>query len=371
MDWVRFLEENNIPFVTRGPNTKRGEVSIRCPMCGENDPSEHLGINLQSGFWGCHRDATHRGKSPKYLIRMILGCSSQQAKFILDQYSKADPDTLDLMLIMLQETETHNVESEPVDLEPQFKTFHRIKSRGATSRFFRYLQSRDYSNPYDIIDAYELRCALAGTYKDRIIMPVRHNGELFGWTSRALGNPIHAPRYLMSSEAVKATVFNFDDIKQGGERLFIVEGPFDAMRVDYYGIMADDDQSVMPFKMLPFRATCTFGTSPTISQIALLRTLTKKYEETFVLFDAGADGPAQNLAEWVGARTAYLPMGTKDPGEMSLDLLSKMALPSFDGIFRESLATITRIVLENKFPKLVQNLTKNNALLSRLAKSKP
>ena len=32
MDWVRLLEDSRIEYVTRGPNTKRGEVSVRCPF---------------------------------------------------------------------------------------------------------------------------------------------------------------------------------------------------------------------------------------------------------------------------------------------------------------------------------------------------
>jgi hypothetical protein len=354
MDWVRFLDENNVPYVTRGPNTKRGEVSIKCPMCGEDDPSEHLGINLQTKAWGCHRDPSHRGKSPHFLIRAILHCSIQQAKFIYAQYNKADPDTLDAMLASLEGTDDPK-ESEPIDLEPQFKTFIRIKSRGFTARFFRYLQARGYDNPHDIINTFELRCALGGPYKDRIIMPVRHNGELYGWTSRALGSPRNAPRYLMSSEAVKATVFHFDTVKKGGTRLFVVEGPFDAMKINDHSY-AD------------VHATCTFGTSPTISQIALLRTLVKKFDQTFVLFDQGADGPATNLAEWINARVSYLPNGIKDPGDLSIHRIVELLKPGFNGVFRPSLVEFARQYFT---PQLAQNLSKNNVLLSRLMKSKP
>ncbi len=345
MDWVRFLDENNIHYVTRGPNTKRGEISIKCPFCGEEDPSEHLGVNLQNGKWGCHRDPNHRGKSGYYLIKWMMSCSTQQAKIIVRQYSKADPDTLDGVLVALEGTIEETSDQEQVNLEPQFKNFHKIKARGATGRFFRYLQDRGYENPYEASSLYELRCALVGRYKDRIILPVRHNGELYGWTSRALGNPVNAPRYLMSSEAVKATVFNFDHVKKGGERLFIVEGPFDAMRIDFNSCTA----------------TCTFGTSPTISQIAILRTLVKKYKQTFVLFDEGANGPARNLAEWIGAQVAYLPEGVKDPGELSMRYLQELSKPAFNGIFN---------VWLHFNQQLAKHIFKPNPLFKRLA-SKP
>lgn len=361
MDWVRFLEENNVHYITRGPNTKRGEISIQCPMCGEDDPSEHLGINLQTGKWGCHRDQAHRGKSALTLIKAILGCSSTQSQLIVKQYNQADPDTLDSVLKVLEadNNEAINHEEDLAKLAkhqalgPQFNDFYQIKPRGLTKRFFKYLMERGYDDPQGIIEDYDLRCAMTGKYKDRVIIPIRLNGVLLGWTSRALGSPKNAPRYLASSEDVKTTVFNYDELKQGGERLFIVEGPFDA-------IMMDSFKSTEHKTPRQFRATCTFGTSVTISQIALLRALAKRYSQTWVLFDQGADQPANSLAEWVGAKVAYLPHGTKDPGELKIGDLKQCADPAFAGYFEY-------FRYSGFSTKLANNLTQNNALLKRLS----
>lgn len=366
MDWVRFLEENNIHFVTRGPNTKRGEVSINCPMCGEEDPSEHLGINLQTGKWGCHRDGSHRGKASRTLIKAILGCSSSQAGLIVKQYSHSDPDSLEAALSVL-EADNNNIIHHDEDLAkqarhqklgPQFNDFNHIKPRGVTNRFFTYLIDRGYENPHNIIERYDLRCALTGRYKDRIIIPVRHSGELMGWTSRAIGSPKNAPRYLASSEDVKTTIFNYDDLKRGGERLFIVEGPFDAIKIDNHNFthVPDNDHVVN------YRATCTFGTSLTVSQIALLRTLVNKYEQTLVLFDRGAEGPAENLASWLGVKTVSLPEGIDDPGELKEKHLQDLGNKSFYGFYYSLLSG----VLSNKSSMLMHGMIRNNALLSRL-----
>jgi hypothetical protein len=307
MDWSRFLEENNIPFVTRSQNTKRGEVSVQCPMCGVEDPSMHLGINLQNDKWGCHRDSSHRGISPHVLVRALLNCSTKLSKLIVKQYSHSDPDSLESALAILNpETEAPEVEVRR-DFEGEFKGFGEIRPRGASKRFFNYLMSRGYNNPQNIIKNYNLKCAYAGPYKDRIIVPVRHCGELIGWTSRALGAPISAPRYLASSEDVKTTVFDYDYVKKGGNRLFVVEGPFDAIRLDSHGHDG---------RCFQVRATCTFGTSATISQIAILRALVKSYDEAYVLFDKGADGPASNLAQWIGAKIAHLPDRVDDPADL-------------------------------------------------------
>ena len=344
MDWLRFLEENNLHFVTRGPNTKRGEISIKCPMCGDDDPSEHLGINLQTEKWGCHRDASHRGKSSRTLIKAILACSSQQAGNIVKQYSHSDPDSLDGALAAL-EADNNGAISHEEDLQkqisrqklgPQFNDFNQIKTRGITKRFFDYLVHRGYENPQDVIKYYDLRCALTGAYKDRIIIPVRMNGELLGWTSRALGSPLNAPRYLASSNDIKATIFNYDELKGGGERLFIVEGPFDAIRLDSFGIRKNKYETfASQDKPVDFRATCVFGTSVTMSQIILLRALVKKFKQAWILFDRGADGPASNLAEWIKAEVAHLPISAKDPGEMHSECLPQLANSGFWGHIKD------------------------------------
>lgn len=315
MEWRRFLEENNIHFVDRGPNTKRGELSIHCPMCGEDDPSEHLGVNPVTGYWGCLRDQSHRGKSSRTLVKAILGCSSQQAQTIIRQYSHADPDSLESALAILEGDAFVDVAEKAVKQqspEPEYEDFYYIKRHGITSRFYAYLQNRGYPEPNKLIDRYGLRCALTGRYKDRVIVPVRLNGELLGWTSRAIGKIRgDAPRYLASSPEIKSTVWNYDVLKKGGERLFIVEGPFDAIRLDNYGV------ELLHRSLRYYRATCTFGTSVVPSQYALLRNLAKKFEEVFVLFDRGAEGPAQTLSEWTGAKILHLPYWVEDPGELS------------------------------------------------------
>lgn len=354
MDWQRFLEENNIHFVSRGPNTKRGELSIQCPMCGEDDPSEHLGINQTTGKWGCHRDSSHRGKASRTLIKAILGCSSQQAGLIVKQYSHSDPDTLEAALAVLEADNNDTIKHDEdvakmarhQQMGPQFKDFYQIKPRGITRRFFDYLENRDLDDVPSVIARYELKCALTGRYKDRVIIPVRHSGELVGWTSRAIAPVRDAPRYLASSEDVKTTVFNYDGLKAGGERLIIVEGPFDAIKIDNHGFTWEVE--------VHFRATCTFGTSPTISQLAVLRSLVNRYDEAWVLFDQGANGPGAELAEWIGAKQAYLPRGIDDPGELKSKHIKELAFKHFNGNFNSRwdwTTSLTQAVGVPKKPK--------------------
>lgn len=303
MNWEQLFSDHAIDYVSRGPNTKRGEISIACPLCGD-DPSTHLGISLTSENWGCLRNQTHRGKSPLKLIQALLGCTTTQARLIVAQYGAADPEALALFNAApepLMATEG------PAYLPPECRE---IKNHGNTYKFWRYLKGRGFHDPEHLCAVYGLECCLTGRWKDRLIIPFFENMKLVGWQGRALGRDVKAPRYITSHEAVKKTIFNYDHINSGGEILFICEGPFDAIKLDYYG------------QIRGARATCTFGVSLTPEQIGLLNQVGKKFKKVVLLFDtdAAALDATFNLIDWLAPChpiIGELPAGVKDPAECS------------------------------------------------------
>lgn len=312
MDWVALLEANNVEYVSRGPNTKRGEISIRCPFCGEDDPSTHMGINLTTGAWGCLRNARHRGKSTGWLIQNLLGCSNHQAKLILQQFDAADPDTglpdPATMFEPISEPENgpEGHASGPLTMPGDFR---RIGPHGLTARYWSYLIGRGFTKPDQLIRHYRLRCALVGRWKGRVLIPIFKKDELIGWTGRAITKVVTAPRYLSSGEAVKTTVLNYDRLyKKGGRLLTVVEGPIDALKLDYFG---------EPFDA---RATCVFGTSITPGQINDLNILCSRFDHVAVLMDPDAVEAQFDLREWLikpNVSMEYLADGIEDPGAMT------------------------------------------------------
>lgn len=304
MDWISLLSNNSVPYVTRGPNTKRGEISIRCPFCGEDDPSEHMGISLSTDNWGCHRDASHRGHSPIRLITAILGCSSYQARLIVSQYGVTDPDRYED-----NSPNTAPVRAQIITLPSEFEV---IRSTGLTAKFWKYLLKRGFNDPHRCIDRYQLSCALTGRWKDRIIIPFYEGASLIGWTGRALIVPVSAPRYLSSSEAVKRTIFNFNNLLAGGDTLYVTEGPFDALKLDYYGAPA----------------TCIFGVSITVDQAALIREIGRGFKRVVLMLDAEASQQAFQMLDWLGPNVeiGVLPFGVKDPGDLTEEQVSCLSL---------------------------------------------
>jgi hypothetical protein len=296
MDWMAFLNDNAIEYVTRGPNTARDHVSVKCPWCGDEDPSQHLGISLTSENWGCLRNTRHRGHSPTHLISGILGCSSQQARLIVSQYSSPDPDALDLAPPV-----------EPTPAPEELPAFRPIKAEGSTAKYHRYLERRGFRDVGNVISQYRLKCCLTGRFKDRLMFTFYQQGALMAWSGRAIIDPKNAARYL-SSKLVKSTVFNEDQLlSQGGKTLSVVEGPFDAMKLDYYG----QEHGV--------RATCGFGINLSIEQVVILNNLCRRFERVIVLFDQGTMEQAFEAMDWLQAANVSLgtlPAQFKDPGEM-------------------------------------------------------
>ena len=313
MDWITFVQDHHIDYVTRGPNTKKGEISIQCPWCGSEDPSQHLGINLTHDAWGCHRNPTHRGKSATYLIRALLGCSQSQALLVVRQYGAADPETLDQALQALSATpEAPEAVVEALVMPPDFRL---IKNNENSGRFIRYMHHRGFENPEKVGRIYGLRFCTTGRWKDRIIFPVHQRGKLVAWTGRAISNPINAPRYLSTGDAIKTALFNEDEIFLGGNVLFITEGPMDAIKVDYF------------CRKYMSSATCVFGTSITIDQISILKQVSKKFKHTVLLLDPEAIETSFNIIEWLpNTIMGRVPDGVEDPGAMNEQQVIKLLL---------------------------------------------
>src|ERR1700688_913110 len=70
VDIKQILTEHKIPFVTQGVNTKRGELSISCPYC-KDDPSKHMGVDPNTGWFACWRDKSHSGKNIHRLLALL------------------------------------------------------------------------------------------------------------------------------------------------------------------------------------------------------------------------------------------------------------------------------------------------------------
>jgi hypothetical protein len=316
-DWNGFLTARHIPFVTSGPSVTRGNIGIKCPFCAD-DPSEHLAVALNGDGWHCWRNRTHSGKSPARLVSALLRCSMEQAHLIVGTRRHIAPDFASQVRGLIDGNKAPTIEREPLEFLPEFKRF-----RGSTTTerpFAEYLnRSRGFDDPVYLSRTYGLRYARRGRFAYRVIFPVYHDGVLVNWTGRAI-NGDASLRYMTLSSREDAPpprgigpisnyLLWYDELQEwDAETLVVVEGPFDALKVNVLG------------ERHGIAATCFFTTAPSRQQVDLLHTLAHRFKRRVLLQDEGAESLALQTRSDLAAldfELIRLPKHLSDPGEMS------------------------------------------------------
>lgn len=316
-DWRKFCREERLEYVTSGPNTSKNNINIKCPLCSDHSHHMGLSLNIQRPYWHCWK-CNRGGRDPTALVSTLLNVKHAEASRIVREY-QSNPDDFDDLF----EEDPMTKKEAPGTLELPANC-NPITDNRAALRFVEYLaRARGFgADALRVAKAYNLHYALAGNCAQRIIYPVYDEGRLVGWTGRAISHT--NTRYLSSEgDLMKSTVGNFDGALKSGRWLAITEGPFDMMKLDFYGAP------------MGVRAVCTFGTSLKLAQIAkLVRLLTTgRLEQGYVVFDKDANGPAWKLSEYLSETTSKRVIAARleeaeDPGDLSekqvLEFLSQL-----------------------------------------------
>jgi hypothetical protein len=312
MNIQEILRVRGIGYLEYGKNVKRGNINLRCPFCGESDKSAHLGINIHTGAWACWRNTEHRGRRLHRLLIKLLGCSYDTAQAML-----TDRMEMGQAVSNLYKREVTQPVPKPVGVIPGLR---KLTALPRHSSFHRYLHKRgfDFQHVPSIIGLYDLHCAQFGQFNKRIVFPIQVNNKVLGYTGRCIDNG--NLRYLSEpGPTVKQNILWYDLLKAGGRRLYICEGPFDALKVDY----------VLRTQGFPDRATCLFGVSYTQKQLTRLHKLIPRYEQAIILFDRDAIAQAHKLDQSLASSTVIiqgLPAPFTDPGAMTWDGITALAL---------------------------------------------
>ena len=322
IDWTSFLNDHAISYRTEGKNTALGHVNIKCPFCGHADPSEHMGINLETGKYGCWRNAGHRGKNPVRLVAEVLNIPWDQARQALQPYAEGTlyhGDKRIRELLCWAQGETTPMLNDHIDLQMP-ASFLPLKLTTYSGVYSQYLIDRGFKRK-DINDLGRSYWLLIGAenYARRIIFPVCAGGRLVTWSGRAV-YPNMEPRYKTLSpkqpdyynRRAVAPITNYlafqDSLCSGGNALFITEGPFDALKMDYYA------------RQYGVRCTCLFGLAVSEMQKETLFSLRDRYKKFVLLLDAAAMTQAckvQGKLQPLDTQMARLPANVDDPGELS------------------------------------------------------
>jgi len=331
IDWRRLLTEHRVPFAESGPNVKRGELAIQCPFCGSADPSKHMGLNLETGWWSCWRNRQqHSGKSPirllMKLLRLPYGAAREAAG--LDS-TFVDPEGFDAIAARVLGRSiagTHEFDQSRRFLEMPGRE---IKPTGSTKFCFNYLIDRGffhpgYGSPF-VADNYGLLAGEHGTvWQDRVLLPYFLDGELVTWTARAIAPSRIRYRDLEVEDCLvppKQTLYNHDAMYSGGKALVIQEGPFDVLKVDFYG------------KPYHIRSVGLSTNSVSEEQIFLLQAAVGKFERIVVMLDTKKRlGIVDSMRlkqqlRFLGQVTILpVPFGAGDGGNMTFEEVREFAL---------------------------------------------
>jgi hypothetical protein len=308
-DWKKFCDRRHITYVTSGPNTAKGNISIRCPFCGSADKSQHMGLSLTASdpVWGCFRNTRHRGRDPSRLIARLLNITYAAAKSIVE-YEGPTTDDFDAAVDRLRNNGQATTAPKKRNEVVMPGLFRRMGTGFYAERFYKYLAARGFDDVPRLVQTYsvyDLRYCIVGPYAWRIIFPIyaAGEGELVGWTGRSIDAKA-TPRYLTSDNFDKNVLLDFGGITTD-DYVIVCEGPFDALKVDYYG------------PAFGVRAVATLGTAVTPMQTQALRVLRGHVRGMSILFDYDAIAQALDLANELDVSAAILPDGIKDPGEFT------------------------------------------------------
>ena len=222
-DPIAYFEDRNIPYSTEGKNVTENWVNIECPFPFCDDPSNHMGINLESKLFSCWTCGEKGGMDR--LIQEIEGCTWSESQTILSQFQENIYKDIPLD-VKYPETGSKTVRSRDIKdiLSPFSDEFPKIH--------LNYLKGRDF-DPEILIPKYRLKaCYNVGKYKFRIIAPVIMNNEIVSFVGMDVTRQAKVPyKNASDSESVipiKSCLYNLDN---ANETVILVEGITDVWRI--------------------------------------------------------------------------------------------------------------------------------------------
>lgn len=294
MNIREILDLFGVFWVEKGSNVASGNINIACPFCGD-DPSQHLGIQESSGWWGCWRDQSHRGRNLFTLLRKLTGLGRVE---ILERVGG-----IDYGLQKRGEVKSPNlVIPGECGVDSNTGGFFRV-------RCLNYLRSRGFIPPESVMGRFHLTYGTVGSFRGRLIIRlldlerrcVALTGRLF-WGS--------GPRYLSEGKTKNHLSF-LQEFSPIVRHIILVEGPMDALKLNL----------LLPPQV---RALGIQGRVLSDSQLSTLCSLrfSSHLSRVDSCLDAGSFlGNQQILSQLrvlgLCSRILQLPEGVKDPGDLT------------------------------------------------------
>lgn len=247
-------------------------MTMDCPKCHKGRGHFVISVDPSKPVFNCYR-CGFKGSWGKLLVT-LKGINYEEAAEILQESH------------WFKKKQTEQEDLRPIPL-PNMAPF----SQDALD----YLRRRDITSAD--IDYYGMYFCAEGKYRDRIIIPIYHNYRQITFQARAIyKHPIkyHTP----PGSPLGRLLFNYDSIPQKAQKVVVVEGVFDTIRLVRLG----------------WNTVASFGKKISQDQISLLRQ--KGVSEVVVYWDADASKEIKNafieLQKYFKASMALLEDGDPD-----------------------------------------------------------
>jgi len=201
-----FLHDYNIDYKDHGKNVSKRDVNIKCPFC--SDPSYHLGINKEKGFWRCW--ICHRSGNFVELIKHLFDVSWNKAYKIASKYIEQSYSASDVSLKKTTEIKLPQ-NALPLGEKPEDSYLQKLWQKALA-----YCKQRKV--PLEVVMSWYFDT------KGFLIIPIETNGVLTAYVKRSFLNPTY--RYLAFG-GIGQSLYNYDNLHC--KVAVLVEGIFDAI----------------------------------------------------------------------------------------------------------------------------------------------
>lgn len=227
-----YLKSLTIAYKDSGKNIGEGWMGLQnCPLCG--DKRFHFGVYKKTGSFNCWV-CGERGNLIK-LIELLEEVSYVEATNRIKEFSLSDEQQntlLDTITNIFKKQEDIKV-----SVKKNFELPKTISLQEAMNRYvyvFNYLKGRGF-NKEDIAKwDKDIGYCAAGEYAMRLVFPLKIDGKVVSFTSRAVLPTEKKSKNCPKAKALissKDCLFNYDKIKENQE-IAIVEGVFDVLTVE-------------------------------------------------------------------------------------------------------------------------------------------
>ncbi len=283
-----------------------------------------MGVSLKHAGYSCWR-CGHKGGRPHQLIQELLHCSFAEAAAIVGDDGIELPSDMGFLGQLQGLFQGATALAKPKASLTLPATFRRLydDARGLGKLFVDYLGTRGYTRQDlpGLLETFPLYYCTRGSFSYRLVFPIYCPRDLSSWTGRAITKAVLRYKTL-STDPEKAAaedmpvalaptthlLWNYPNLQLGGEKLFLVEGPLDALNVSFHGL----DYGI--------KATCLFTKIVSEQQLDLLADINHLYKEKYLLLDAEVDVETvalMNKLGTLGFKRATLPQRVSDPAELT------------------------------------------------------